>query len=601
MKRFNIAGFSSCGAFRGAVDAVKGLSIIFPTQIGLTVHEHPTRDEFMTWLAANRESFNAASHKTSPFVWFEEGNKFLGGRDDTLAWCRSYLSIAGSNSAAAVSAPLAATELPAAPHGFEYDLVVIGGGSGGLACAKEAKELGVENIAVLDFVKPSPIGSKWGLGGTCVNVGCIPKKLMHTGALLGEHIEEAAAYGWTGANAAAAPGSHSWEAMKDRIQDHIKSINFGYRVQLREEKITYLNKLGRFVGPHELECTDAKGKTQVITANKFVIAVGGRPTPLECPGGEHAITSDDLFSLERAPGKTCVVGAGYVALECAGFISGLKQGDVTVLVRSVPLRTFDRDVVAKVRAYMVSKGMNIIEGVLPASIVKQPSGKLLVTYTNGVSDEFDTVLAAIGRRADTGRLGLEAVNIPANPSNGKIRVVNEQTVVPHIYAIGDVVEGAPELTPSAILAGKLLARRLFAGSTVPMDYRNIATTVFTPLEFGTVGYNEEEAIAAFGEENIDVFVSEFLPLEWKLVEHDPSVSCIAKIIVDKRANNKVIGMHIACPNAGEVIQGYAAAVKKGITHQEILETVGIHPTIAEEFTTMTVSKASGKSTLKSSC
>ena len=159
MKRFNIAGFTSCGAFRGAVDAVKGLSIIFPSQIGLTVHEHSTRDEFMTWLAANRDSYSASSHKTSPFVWFEEGNKFLGGRDDTLAWCRQYLSIAGTTSSAAmVSAPLAATEAAAGPHGFEYDLVVIGGGSGGLACSKEAKELGVENIAVLDFVKPSPLG-----------------------------------------------------------------------------------------------------------------------------------------------------------------------------------------------------------------------------------------------------------------------------------------------------------------------------------------------------------------------------------------------------------------------------------------------------------
>ena len=400
-----------------------------------------------------------------------------------------------------------------------------------------------------------------------MNVGCIPKKLMHTSALLGEHISDAVYYGWQGAATGAAPGSHSWETMKDRIQDHIKSINFGYRVQLREEKITYLNKLGRFIGPHELECTDAKGKTQVITANKFVIAVGGRPTPLECPGGELAISSDDLFSLATPPGKTCVVGAGYVALECAGFISGLKQGDVTVLVRSVPLRTFDRDVVAKVRAYMVSKGTRIIEGVLPASIVKQPSGKLLVTYTNGESDEFDTVLAAIGRRADTANLGLDAVNIPTNPSNGKIRCVHEQTPAPHVFAIGDVVEGAPELTPSAILAGKLLARRLFAGSNIPMDYRNIATTVFTPLEFGTVGFNEEEAITEFGAENVDVFVSEFLPLEWKLVEHDPSVSCIAKIIVNKLADNKVVGMHIACPNAGEIIQGFAVAVKKGITHK----------------------------------
>lgn len=162
MKRFNIAGFSSCGAFRGAVDAVKGLSVIFPQQIGLTVHEHSTRDEFMDWLASHRESFGASNHKTSPFVWFEDNNKFLGGRDDTLAWCRNYLSLNnGPATAQSVSAPLSAapaTEVDA-PHGFEYDLVVIGGGSGGLACAKEAKLLGAENVACLDFVKPTPIGT----------------------------------------------------------------------------------------------------------------------------------------------------------------------------------------------------------------------------------------------------------------------------------------------------------------------------------------------------------------------------------------------------------------------------------------------------------
>jgi thioredoxin/glutathione reductase (selenoprotein) len=586
MKRFNIAGFTTCGAFRGAVDAVKGLSVIFPQQIGLTVHEHSTRDEFMDWLANHREGFGAASHKTSPFVWFEDGNKFLGGRDDTLAWCRNYLSLNnGPHTAQSVSAPLASAGVTerSGPHGFEYDLVVIGGGSGGLACAKEAKLLGAENIACLDFVRPTPIGkdsmllfhgltililgTKWGLGGTCVNVGCIPKKLMHTAALMGEHINDSVFYGWTGASEAARPGSHSWEQLRDRVQDHIKSINFGYRVQLREEKVNYLNKLGKFISPHELECTDAKGKTQVITSNKFVIAVGGRPTALDCPGAELAISSDDIFSKETPPGKTCVVGAGYVALECAGFLKGLGQGDVTVLVRSMPLRLFDRDSVDKVMIHMRSKGINVVEGVLPKSIVKQPNGKLLVTYSNGDSDEFDTVLAAVGRTADTANLGLDKVGIATNAINGKISCINEQTSTPHIFAIGDVVEGAPELTPSAILAGKLLARRLFGTSTQMMDYKNIATTIFTPLEFGTVGYSEEDAIATFGAENIDCYVSEFVPLEWKLLEHDESVNCIAKIVVDKRYNEKVVGIHIVAPNAGEIMQGFGLAFKKGITHQ----------------------------------
>jgi thioredoxin/glutathione reductase (selenoprotein) len=409
-----------------------------------------------------------------------------------------------------------------------------------------------------------------------VNVGCIPKKLMHTAAVMGEHIHDAAFYGWTAANAASAPGTHSWDQLRDRVQDHIKSINFGYRVQLREEKVNYLNKLGRFVSPHELECTDAKGKKEIITANKFVIAVGGRPTPLDCPGAEHAISSDDIFSLDRPPGKTCVVGAGYVALECAGFIKGLKQGDVTVLVRSMPLRLFDRDSVTKVTNHMRTIGINIVEGVLPKSIVKQPNGRFVVTYSNGDSDEFDTVLAAVGRTADTANLNLPAVNLTANPLNGKLTCVNEQTTTPHVFAIGDVIEGAPELTPSAIMSGKLLARRLFANSTQTMDYKNIATTIFTPLEFGTVGYSEEDAIATFGAENVDSIVSEFIPLEWKLVEHDESVTCMAKIVVNKSQNNKVLGIHMVAPNAGEIMQGFGLAIKKGITHQVLtVDFVGV--------------------------
>jgi thioredoxin reductase (NADPH) len=203
---------------------------------------------------------------------------------------------------------------------YDFDLVVIGGGSGGLAAAKEARKLGVK-VAVLDYVKPSPMGSTWGLGGTCVNVGCIPKKLMHTAALLGELSKDSEAYGWI----AKEEQVHSWEKLRENVQLHIKSLNFGYRSELKKDGIQYMNKLGEFVGPHQLKCTDKTGASEVITAANFIIAVGGRPTRLDCPGAEYAITSDDLFMLQKQPGKTCVVGAGYVALECAGFLTGLHQ------------------------------------------------------------------------------------------------------------------------------------------------------------------------------------------------------------------------------------------------------------------------------------
>jgi thioredoxin reductase (NADPH) len=215
-------------------------------------------------------------------------------------------------------------------------------------------------VCLLDFVKPSPAGSKWGLGGTCVNVGCIPKKLMHTAAMYGDHARDAALYGWEGG----VTTSHSWETLRNNTQDHIKGLNFGYRVevspslslwtspcpQLREKGVSYLNKLAKLVDAHRVEVSDKKG-SKTISGARIVIAVGGRPSPLQCEGAELAISSDDLFMKADPPGKTCVVGAGYVALECAGFIQGLRQAQVTVLVRSILLRGFDRCV-----ARSLSKG-----------------------------------------------------------------------------------------------------------------------------------------------------------------------------------------------------------------------------------------------------
>lgn len=183
-------------------------------------------------------------------------------------------------------------------------------------------------MACLDFVKPSPPGTTWGLGGTCVNVGCIPKKLMHQASLLGEALKDAPEYGW---NVEGGP-SHDWSKMVDNIQGHIKSLNWGYKVQLREKKVKYLNELGKFVGPNKLELTDKKGKTREITAKDFVVAVGGRPNYPDIPGAkEFGITSDDIFSLQQNPGTTLIVGASYIALECAGFLKGLGI-DVTVMV-----------------------------------------------------------------------------------------------------------------------------------------------------------------------------------------------------------------------------------------------------------------------------
>jgi len=598
MKRLTVAGWPLCGAFKGAREALLGLQQIFPAKIQVDIHEHADRDVYMDWLMKNRDSLSAPEHKSSPIVWMrnEDGqfSSLVGGRDDTLAWARKFVSVGDD---APVSSYKPVADGFQKDHGYDYDLIVIGGGSGGLSTGREAAKLGAK-VAILDYVKPSPAGSKWGLGGTCVNVGCIPKKLMHNAALLAEHNHASASYGWEGQSV-----THNWETLRQNVQDHIKGINFGYKVALREEGVTYINKLGKFVDNHTLECIDAKGKVVNITGARFVVAVGGRPVPLSCPGGEHAITSDDLFMKKDAPGKTCVVGAGYVALECAGFLTALKQGDVTVLVRSILLRGFDREVVTKVEQIMGQQGTKIRTGVLPTSIEKLASGKLLVTMSDGDSEEFDTVLVATGRYMDLDGLAIGAgSNVPLKTGkNGKLICNNEQTSIPNIYAVGDIVENAPELTPVAIKAGHLLSHRLFGNSTELMVYKNVATTVFTPLELGTVGLSEEEAQEKYGEENVDCYVSSFQPLEWSVVADWADLRCIAKVVVDKGNNNKVLGIHIGSPNAGEIIQGFGVAFRKGLYHQDLLDTVGIHPTIAEELVGLTISKSSGESTEKTGC
>jgi thioredoxin reductase (NADPH) len=480
---------------------------------------------------------------------------------------------------------------------YDFDFIVIGGGSGGIAAAKEAALLGART-AMLDFVKPSPHGNTWGLGGTCVNVGCIPKKLFHQAALLKHSISDAAAYG----HQVPTNVTHDWATLMAAVRDYIGSLNFGYRVQVREKGIEYINAYGTFKDAHTLDCTDKKGKVRTITGKHILIAVGGRPKPLEIPGGEHAISSDDVFFLEKPPGKTLVVGASYVALECAGFLTGLGY-DTSLMVRSIFLRGFDQQIAEMIGSYMAEDGTKILRNAVPQSIVKQEDGKLRVTYTIGQEkheDVFDTVLCAVGRSPVTASLGLANVGIATDPHTGHIIVNDEErTSVDSVHAIGDCIKGGLELTPVAIMAGKLLANRLFGGDNTKMDYTKVATTVFTPLEYGAVGLSEEAAIEKFGDA-VEVYHSYFQPLEFT-VAHRPENQCYAKVIVNRDEGERILGMHILGPNAGEIIQGYGVAVKMGATKRDLERTVGIHPTVAEEFTVMNITKSSGVDAKKGGC
>ncbi|XP_052608955.1 thioredoxin reductase 1, cytoplasmic isoform X1 [Peromyscus californicus insignis] len=490
------------------------------------------------------------------------------------------------------------------PGSYDFDLIIIGGGSGGLAAAKEAARFD-KKVLVLDFVTPTPLGTRWGLGGTCVNVGCIPKKLMHQAALLGQALKDSRNYGWKVEDTV----KHDWEKMTESVQNYIGSLNWGYRVALREKKVVYENAYGRFIGPHKIMATNNKGKEKIYSAERFLIATGERPRYLGIPGDkEYCISSDDLFSLPYCPGKTLVVGASYVALECAGFLAGIGL-DVTVMVRSILLRGFDQDMANKIGEHMEEHGIKFIRQFVPIKVEQIEAGtpgRLRVTAQSTTSeetieDEFNTVLLAVGRDSCTRTIGLETVGVKINEKTGKIPVTDEeQTNVPYIYAIGDILEGKLELTPVAIQAGRLLAQRLYGGSTVKCDYEKVPTTVFTPLEYGCCGLSEEKAIEKFGEENIEVYHSFFWPLEWTVPSRDNN-KCYAKIICNLKDNERVVGFHVLGPNAGEVTQGFAAALKCGMTKQQLDSTIGIHPVCAEIFTTLSVTKRSGGDILQAGC
>lgn len=480
-------------------------------------------------------------------------------------------------------------------HDFDYDVVVIGGGSGGLAAAKRAASHGAR-VALCDFVTPTTHGTTWGIGGTCVNVGCIPKKLMHTSALIGESVNhDAGEFGHTTAGGKALTSKVSWETLQGNVENYIRSICFGYVTDLRSKDVKYLNAFARFVEPHVIECTTKKGETKTLSARRFIVAPGGRPAKMGIPGEEHAIDSDDLFRLKRDPKKTLVVGGGYIALECAGFLHGIGRS-ATVMMRSIPLRGMDRDLAKGVANYMKRQGIELHEHTLPREITKLSDGRLSVKFEDVAtkvekSEVFDTVLMAVGRNAQVAGMDLEKAGV--NLHGGKIEVDKyNRTTAQHVYALGDAITGGLELTPVAIKAGNALADRLFRDGRELSNMRGVPTTVFTPLEYSFVGLSEEQAVADFPDD-VEVYHQEFQPLEWT-VPHRPNDACYMKLVVQKTTDT-VLGFHVLCPNAGEITQGVAVAMKAGAKKSHFDDTIGIHPTIAETMTQLRITKSSGES------
>ena len=480
---------------------------------------------------------------------------------------------------------------------FDFDFFVIGGGPGGNSAAKRAAALGAK-VGLADFVKSSPKGTSWGLGGTCVNVGCIPKKMMHYAGLMYDQIEKYKLIGYP----SEIKKEFNWENLVENVNIHISSLNFGYRSGLRSSGVQYFNKFAKFVDAHTLELTDKKGKTQKVTADKILMATGLRPAYPEIEGAkELCITSDDLFKLKKPPGKTLIIGASYIAVESASFLRSFGF-DVSLMIRSILLRGFDRDMADKLGKCLENSGIKLLMKCTPEKFVKIDD-KIICHYNDLIQnsfkqEEFDTILLAIGRKPDCFLINTAEVGINLSEKTGKIIVDEfEKTNVDNIFAIGDIAENHPELAPPAIKAGKLLAERLFGGSQVLADYENIATTVYARVEYGCCGMGEEEAVEKIGKENVKVYHSEFTPVEWTF-DSENTETCYMKVIVNKKDKEKVVGFHILSPNAGEIIQGVALAMKCGVTKEILDQTVGVHPTVAEEMTTLTAVKgeSDGKKT-----
>ena len=444
---------------------------------------------------------------------------------------------------------------------YEFDLFVIGAGSGGVRAARFAAGFGAK-VAVAE--------SRY-LGGTCVNVGCVPKKLLVYGAHFAEEFEQASGFGWTlGAS------SFDWSTLIANKDREINRLNGIYRNLLVNSGVTLLEGHATLTGPNEVLVNGRRH-----TAKHILIATGGWPQIPEIPGHEHAISSNEAFFLKALPKRVLVVGGGYIAVEFAGIFQGLGAETSLLYRGEMFLRGFDGSVRKHLHEELLKRGMGVQFNADIARIDKQPDGSLKATLKDGRVLEADCVFYATGRRPMLDNLGLETTGVKLD-KRGFINVNDlYQTDEPSILAIGDVI-GRVQLTPVALAEGMAVARRLFKPEQYrPVDYNMIPTAVFSQPAIGTVGLSEEQALE--DGHQVQIFESSFRPM--KLTMTDCQERTFMKLVVDAETD-KVLGCHMVGPEAGEIVQGLAIAMKAGATKQHFDETIGVHPTAAEEFVTM---------------
>lgn len=446
----------------------------------------------------------------------------------------------------------------------EFDLIVIGGGSGGLAAAQRAAEYGAR-VALLESHR---------LGGTCVNVGCVPKKVMWNAADLAEGLRDAPDYGFE-----LAAGAHDWPLLKAKRDAYVLRLNGIYEDNLGKRGVTLIRGRARF----------ADGRTvvaagQTLRAPHIVIATGGRPLLPAIPGAELGITSDGFFELPRRPQRIAIVGSGYIAVELTGIFAALGSEVTLVLRGETVLKHFDSMIGEATLRILRAEGVVPVTQAWPASLDGAADGRLALSLRDGRRLEpFDCVLWAIGRTPAVEELGLEQAQVELDAYGFIVTDKYQATSAAGVYAIGDVT-GRAQLTPVAIAAGRRLSDRLFGGKADRhLDYHNIPTVIFGHPPIGTVGLTEQAARDDYGDAAVTVFRSSFIPMYHALTT--AKIRCDMKLVT-VGPKQRVVGVHVVGPGADEMMQGFAVAVRMGATKQDFDDTVAIHPTSSEELVTM---------------
>ena len=446
----------------------------------------------------------------------------------------------------------------------EYDYIVIGGGSGGIASANRAAMHGAKVILFE--------GKE--VGGTCVNVGCVPKKVMWYGAQVAETLHRyAGEYGFD-----VTINKFDFATLKANRQAYIDRIHGSYERGFDNNGVERVYEYARFVDPHKVEVAGER-----YTAPHILIATGGHALYPNIPGSEYGITSDGFFELDEVPKRTAVIGAGYIAVEVAGVLNALGSDTHLFVRKDRPLRTFDKDIVDVLVDEMAKSGPTLHTHANATEVVKNTDDSLTIRFDNGETITVDCLIWAIGRAANTSGFGLEKTGVKLTEKGTIYSDEFENTSVPGIYALGDVT-GKLDLTPVAVKAGRQLSERLFNNKAdAKLDYTDVATVVFSHPVIGSVGLTEEKAIAKYGAENIKVYKSSFTPMYTALGDNrQPSTMKLVTLGEDE----KIIGLHGIGYGVDEMIQGFSVAIKMGATKADFDNTVAIHPTGSEEFVTM---------------